>query len=151
MDLIYFRPFGSVWGPRGVRSWSVRGPFGVRAGSVRDPRGVRSGSVRGPLGVHPGSVRRPFGVRSGFVRGQFGPRNEKRQSTIAANLPREAVRSRQDQDNLRKSSGFALKGFWTMHRQMLFNLCLEADSGSKIPVFAKKKAKIKIKSNEKPK
>ena len=59
---------------------SLRGSFGVHSGSVRDSFGVRSGCVRGA-----------FGVRSGSVRNPFGPRNGKRQSTIEANLPREAV------------------------------------------------------------
>ena len=52
-----------------IRSGSVRGPFGVRSESVRG----LSGSVRGPFGLHSGSIRGsfgPFGVRSGSVRGR---------------------------------------------------------------------------------
>ena len=61
---------------------SVRGLFRLRSGFVRDPFGVRSGSVRDPFGFCSASVRNPFGAQ-----------NEKRQSTIGANLPREAVGS----------------------------------------------------------
>ena len=51
------------------------GPFGV---------------VRGPFGwPRSGSFRHPFGVHAESVRNLFGAGNEKRQSTIEANLPRD--------------------------------------------------------------
>ena len=96
----------SVRGPRGICSGSVRDLFEGRTGSMQGPCGVRlgsvrvRGSVRDPYGVRSGSVRRPFGVRSESVWDPFGARNKKRQSTIAANLPREAVKF---QGKLRKA------------------------------------------------